>query len=741
MRNRPLLSVCLMVLCVMTTCIIWGGPKFIKELRPSQLEIHTVESNRVTFCGEIYRQEQKENCQMFYLKKNSIYSNVNNYKFQESKIIIYSNSKEKLHIGNKIKGQGEVSFFDEARNPGNFDQKFYYQKQGIHGKIWAEADDVDIVDERTDRLRDRLETLRARWKAMLIKEMGEEDGAILAAILLGEKSEMDPETKELYQVNGIGHILAISGLHLSFAGLGVYRIFRRFTGSYKVGGVIGGIVLFLYVAMIGMTVSVIRAWVMFLFRIGADMTGRHYDMPTALLVAAVIALGHNPLYLYDGGFWLSFGAVFAICVASAEKVNRAAFVINSVLCPVILYNFYELPVYSMLLNVIVLPLMSVLLSCGLTGSAVSMAGVVPKEWMFWICRKILKVYKSICLIMIKVPMARLVAGRPDKRRIFLYYLFLCLAFLVVKHLSGENKEGKKHSGKKKILKIYLSGIFLYTIGLLILISGPFTRTGIEITMLDVGQGDCICIEGPGHLNYMIDGGSSDVKNVGKYRIEPFLKSRGIGRLDYVFVSHGDLDHMSGIEEMLMRQDMGVKISNLVVPVKIYWDEKIQNLVETAKKCGITVQIMECGSWIKNRRMRLTCLGPESTSEIQAGNTASMILHLQYEGFDMLFTGDVEQQGEELLTEKLKQIKTEVTWEILKTAHHGSKNSTTEEFLNVVDPEYAWISAGRKNRYGHPHKETLDRLEENGAKIYSTQQNGAIGVTVKEKTMRIHGRNG
>ena len=97
-----------MVLCVMTTCIIWGGPKFIKELRPSQLEIHTVESNRVTFCGEIYRQEQKENCQMFYLKKNSIYSNVNNYKFQESKIIIYSNSKEKLHIGNKIKG-GEKS--------------------------------------------------------------------------------------------------------------------------------------------------------------------------------------------------------------------------------------------------------------------------------------------------------------------------------------------------------------------------------------------------------------------------------------------------------------------------------------------------------------------------------------------------------------------------------------------------------------------------------------------------------
>lgn len=309
MKNRPLLSVCLMVLCIIASMVVWGRERFIKELRPSPIERYAAEGDNITICGKIYRQEQKENCRMIYLKENSIYSN--SKKFQESKIIIYTNSSQKLHIGNQLKVCGKVSFYEEARNPGNFDQKFYYQKQGIHGKV--RSDDIQIMDYKRNKLKDRLEKFRMNWQKMLQREMGERDGSALAAILLGEKSGMDQEMKELYQVNGIGHILAISGLHLSFAGLGVYRIARRMTGSYKAGGITGGILLCLYVMMIGMTVSVIRAWVMFVFRIGADITGRHYDMPTALAASAVLTVGIHPLYLYDGGFWLSFGAVFAVC--------------------------------------------------------------------------------------------------------------------------------------------------------------------------------------------------------------------------------------------------------------------------------------------------------------------------------------------------------------------------------------------------------------------------------------------
>lgn len=162
MRNRPLLSVCLIILCVLTSCTLVGKERFIKELRPSPLEICTTEDESVIVCGVIYRQEQKENGQMIYLKHNSVYSISNKQKFQESKIIVYINSKEKLHIGNRIKVRGTVSFYENARNPGNFDQKFYYQKQGIHGKIYGSQ--MQITDKSVDVFREKLAVFRAGWK-------------------------------------------------------------------------------------------------------------------------------------------------------------------------------------------------------------------------------------------------------------------------------------------------------------------------------------------------------------------------------------------------------------------------------------------------------------------------------------------------------------------------------------------------------------------------------------------------
>ena len=172
MKNRPLLSVCLMVLCIIASMVVWGRERFIKELRPSPIERYAAEGDNITICGKIYRQEQKENCRMIYLKENSIYSN--SKKFQESKIIIYTNSSPKLHIGNQIKVCGKVSFYEEARNPGNFDQKFYYQKQGIHGKIYGSQ--MQITDKSVDVFREKLAVFRAGWKELLVREMGERDG-------------------------------------------------------------------------------------------------------------------------------------------------------------------------------------------------------------------------------------------------------------------------------------------------------------------------------------------------------------------------------------------------------------------------------------------------------------------------------------------------------------------------------------------------------------------------------------
>ena len=240
MRNRPLCSVCLMVFLIFSIGMTAGGSRFFRELVPPEMKKQAGKEVQIT--GQVYQIEVRESYQILYL--------------------VYDDAKQPVQIGNKVNVKGELSLFEEARNPGNFDQKFYYEKQKIGAFLWAEA--LRVTDRESNPLKQGLYELRQKWKRILIDAAGEEDGGALAAILLGEKQGMDREIRELYQVNGIAHVLAVSGLHLSFLGVGVYHLLRRIKGSYTVGGLAGILFLSAYILMIGMTVSAFRAMVMFL---------------------------------------------------------------------------------------------------------------------------------------------------------------------------------------------------------------------------------------------------------------------------------------------------------------------------------------------------------------------------------------------------------------------------------------------------------------------------------------------
>ena len=322
MKNRPLCSLCLVIAILIGIRTAGAGAKFVSELRPSPVEQYGEKDDWLIVRGQVYKKEEKEKYQILYLKKCSVYfqkdqqSQQNQQSQQslikESRMLIYDEKKNKIQIGNEVEAEGKLSFFETARNPGNFDQKAYYQRQNIHGKVWSET--LRITDHTVKRIQNVLENIRVHCRNTLLSEAGEKNGSILSTILLGEKSQMDPEIKKLYQVNGIGHILAISGLHLSVIGIGIYQLLRKLTGSYTIGGIGGIFFFFLYVLMIGVTVSVIRAGIMYLFRVGAEIAGRHYDSVTALSVAAAVVLIWRPLSIYDGAFWLSFFAVFAVVV-------------------------------------------------------------------------------------------------------------------------------------------------------------------------------------------------------------------------------------------------------------------------------------------------------------------------------------------------------------------------------------------------------------------------------------------
>ena len=735
MKNRPLMYASLLMFFLISFCVYFGGAKVVKDLRSSDLQKKIKAGSIISVQGQVYDIDLKEKYQIIYLKNNSII--YRNESFHESKIIIYDEKKLNIEIGNDVRVSGEVSFFERERNPGNFNQKLYYQKQGITASVWGT--EVVITDLCVNKIRHALYELRIKWKEYFIELMGEEDGGILAAMLLAEKDGMSQETKELYQANGVAHVLAISGLHLSIIGIGLYRILRRISGSYLAGGIAGSGFMILYILMIGVSVSVLRAFIMFLFRVGADMTGRHYDGPTALSVAALITVIWKPLYLYDSGFWLSYGAILAIILVLPVFESLpfqglwASISINLVTLPVLLYFFYEIPLYSVFLNMIVIPLMTVVLVCGLTGSMCCALFLTDGIFgvsgigggLLKICSVIFGIYEQSCELFLKLPGSRIVAGQPEIWQIIIYYISLIFILVL---------------WNKKVLvrwfPIVLS-VILMTLSAVLLFVPNTERNNVYITMLDVGQGDGIFIRGPKGNTYLIDGGSSDVKLVGKYRIEPFLKSQGVRKIDYVFLSHGDGDHISGIQEMIERMGVGVTIETIVFPERGVWDEKLLGLARLAVGNGIRIVEMKAGEVFREGDLELTCLAPDSDeSYVGESNAASMVLALNCGRFDMLFTGDVEGEGEECLTEVLADDYQKVKWEVLKVAHHGSKNSSAEDFLDEVRPTYSVISAGRDNSYGHPHMETIERLEKVESQVSSTQDCGAITIVTDGEKMKV-----
>ncbi len=867
MKNRPLCFACLSFVLAVILAVVVGRDRVVKELRPSYAEQYLEEDEKVLLKGRVYRKEDKEKYQVLYLKDNSVKSYQQSLK--ESKMIVYDEHRQRADIGDVLLIEGEISFFEHARNPGNFDSKLYYQRQGIHGRVWASSVERQRGQPpaQYEKIKNQMYEFRQEWKKRLCAELGEKDGNTLSAMLLGEKGQMDEEVRELYQANGIGHILAISGLHLSFIGIGMYKMLRRLTGSYPIGGVFGILFLALYILMIGFTVSAVRALVMFLFRVGADMTGRHYDAPTALSFAAAVVLIWRPLSLYDGGFWLSFGAVLGVLVVvpvvsvvqesiptgppiiqvpaeqadfvrqgipkctpywtkticpkvihcgvslgtpkgtfvqapfngnvlednlartvsvrkvhaqSSSKQNTeddilpiylmgvwervwqvisqglvASIGINLVIFPILLYYFFEFPLYSFILNLFVVPLMSVLLFLGMAGSLCSLWIVPVSVLLFRICSKILWIYKVSCEMVFQLPGARLVIGRPDMWQMGVYYGILVIILLLLREKERlmEHVDGKSDTGIQiRATRLGRFALMLGVAGIIILTFRWGEWGKLTTVVLDVGQGDGIFMRGPKGGTYLVDGGSSDVKKAGQYRIESFLKSQGVRMVDYVLISHGDSDHISGVEEMIERQDIGVRIGTLVLPVREVWDEALKGLAEKALANGTRVAVIETGQNIKEGNMSIACIQPGNEGAkaengetdgraaeegYEPGNAASMVLAVKFGEFEMLLTGDVEGEGEEQLTKQLEEQYQDCTWEILKVAHHGSKNSSTEEFLRQIKPVYAFISAGQENRYGHPHQETIERLADVGSKIYSTQENGAIIVEVEGgETMKV-----
>lgn len=640
-------------------------------------------------------------------------------------VLCYAEGAEPA-MGSLVLMEGKFYAFSHATNPGAFDAADYYRTVEQEGRLMQA--ELLASDGEKDVFREGLYQCRCYLSLLLRACCPEREAGVLGAMLLGEKGLLDEEIKGLYQQNGIVHILAISGLHLSLLGMGFYRFLERLHAPKVVNIILTIGMMYCYGVMTGMGVSVVRAFIMFSLKLAAGLLKRSYDLFCAMTTAAFLVLVSQPLYLFHSGFLFSFGAICGIGFLPAVSVHfpakpkclKALFTgawISLSTLPVYLCFYYEFPPYSVLLNLLVIPCMGIVLGSGvltLAAAAVFLpfgrVAVLPGI-------AVLSVYEKCCEVCARLPGQKWITGRPKNIQVIFFLAILAALIFLAKRLKRQQ---------------FFAGAM--TAVLLLILRIP---TGLELTFVDVGQGDCIYLSEPGGRRILIDGGSSDQSDVESYQILPFLKYRGVSALDAVFVTHPDSDHENGIRGMMETyEENGIRIGMLVLPdvAAESRNENYLSLVILAEEKGVPVRFIACGDSLSFGKVMLTCVHPQRGYENQDTNAYSTVLYLTYGNFSALFTGDLEGEGEELVIQRLSRETERVT--LLKVAHHGSKNSTSDEFLALTNPQIAMISAGRDNAYGHPHRETLERLRRQGCRIYQTPESGAVTFYVRRKRLRV-----
>lgn len=726
MRKRPLAFGCLLTILFLYFITVF--------FPPAHEDVSSDNGKEITVTGRIYKKEKVRQTggQSFVI----YLTDLSDAKPSASKLICYLKSgQEQPRIGSRVKLSGKVKAFEKASDPGQFDSYSYYQISGISYRL-----NQAIILEQSNEYRffqENLYQLRCYFAGILAENLGEKEAALMQTMLLGEKSDLDKELKALYQRNGIAHILAISGLHISMLGMGLYKLLRRLGAGMKASAFAAVFLMLSYGTMTGFSVSVVRAILMFCIRMLAVWTERTYDMLTAVALSAVLILLEQPLYFYHSGFVFSFGCAAGIalvlpaltkeCKNPAKpkryeeqrkklcRVVLSPLAIGTVSLPVYLWFYYQFPPYSILLNIFVIPLMSYVMAAGLL---VVLFGMLCKPLALpfaLLISGVFDIYETACNWCEQLPHYLLNFGKPKGWQLLLYLLVLVLVILV-----------------QKRVKLFHRWLFMAAAVVLLLIR---PKEGLLLIFLDVGQGDCIYMESKEGDRFLIDAGSSSVNSVGEYRLLPFLKYQGVSQLDAVFVTHSDADHCNGVLELLEKgKENGISVACLVLPdvAEESRDEGYRELEEAAASSGTALAFMSAGQKLERDGLTLTCLHPDKGYETQNANAYSMVLEVSYGDFRALLTGDLEKEGEETL-----EFMSGEPYTLLKVAHHGSKNSTGEDFLEQTAPALAIISCGKNNSYGHPHKETLERLMEADCQIFTTPEYGAITVKVG-KGVEVYG---
>lgn len=635
-----------------------------------------------------------------------------------------------LHAGVSCIFDGERKEPQIARNFHGFNYRDYLYKQNIHFILEA----TYISECRKTSLSLVQWILLLRQQAILgVTEMfPEQSGAFMNALLFGDRQQMTFEVEGQYQQFGLVHLLAISGSHIVLLVVIVYFILLRSGVTREIATVCLIFFIPIYMILAGASPSVIRASITGVLMLIAFMCSIRLSSLDALSITAICMLIFDPYLVFNIGFQFSFVGSFALLLSAPLLLESGNGVIRNsiyislisqlVSTPILLYHFGYYSPYSIFLNILYVPFLSLI--------------VLPCSIIILICLPIIpflaKSFANVLSIGLNLsndflsyceslPFTRLNFGQTPILLVALYCVSIISVLMV-----WERRISKG-------MVFIFAGIFLFiSTGHYVY---PYFRESGSVTFLDVGQGDAILIRLPYDQEiYLIDTGGTIRLNkeewqrkkhefsVGNDILIPYLQKEGIKKIDKLIVTHGDADHIGAAQELL---------SNITVKEVVFGRKEQEAILEKAvKKQALEkeVKISEVGegeSWRVNEA-EFFVLAP--TGKERSENNASIVLWAKLGGITWLFTGDLEEEGEKGLVATYPDLQADV----LKVAHHGSNTSSITPFLSAVQPNIAIISVGERNRYGHPHKEVIERFEKMAIEIWRTDKQGAISYVFKEE---------
>ena len=620
---------------------------------------------------------------------------VTKYEVKEDKITIEIKAKEKLLItykyqdkefnnllyGDKIKVKGTLITPSKNTNQNTFN----YQKYLYYKKIYylVEATSINKIANNHNYL--------YTIKNTLYQKIDKLKSSNYIKTLLFCDNTLSKEIKESYRINGISHLFSVSGMHINFFVSIIYLYLNKITYNKRIKYLITNIFIITYLILFPSS-SLLRSTVMSILYSINYLLKLKIKKIDILLLTLGVSLLINPFIIYDLGYIYSYTITFFLVLSSStlkkkNKINKIIYIsLLSFLVsiPITIYNSFEINIISILLNIILVPIISIII-----------LPLTILTYIFPILDSILYLFtntlETISLFISKINITKIIFPKPSLLIIVLYYIIFLLSY-----------QNKKY-------------FYLNIILLIIIYISPYLNSNFEVVMFEVGEADCHLIKYPYNKNtILIDTGKNEYKI--KNEVIPYLKSIGIKKIDYLIITHGDEDHIGGSITLINN----FQVKNVILNKGTFTDLE-KELIKNLNKKKIPYQININKINLSNHTIYLL-----NNTKYNNENDNSIITYFTYQKYKFLHMGDASITTEDNLLENynLNNIS------ILKVGHHGSNTSSSKDFISQINPSISLISVGENNIYHHPNKEVINNLSK--SRIYRTDINNMVKLTINSK---------